>query len=204
MDLKKIGFHLPESIAFEEETLTDTYGKLIAEPLERGYGTTLGNALRRVLLSSIEGAAITAIKIPGASHEFSTLKGVKDDVVDIILNIKKLRFKLYANGTKVAMIKAVGPKNVTGHDVQDDAAFEVLNPDQPIAILDKNIPFEAELYLRKGVGYISAELNKEEDLPLNMIAVDSIFSPIRKVNFTVEKAVERTEAVYARYISDSH
>jgi len=129
MDLKKIGFHLPESIEFDEETLTDTYGKLIAEPLERGYGTTLGNALRRVLLSSIEGAAITAVKIPGAAHEFSTLKGVKEDVVDIILNIKKLRFKLYSNGTKIATIKASGPKSVTGHDVQDDAAFEVLNPD---------------------------------------------------------------------------
>jgi len=188
MDLKKIGFHLPESIEFDEETLTDTYGKLIAEPLERGYGTTLGNALRRVLLSSIEGAAITAVKIPGAAHEFSTLKGVKEDVVDIILNIKKLRFKLYSNGTKVATIKASGPKSVTGHDVQDDAAFEVLNPDQPIAVLDKNTPFEAELYLKKGVGYVPAEFNKEEDLPLNMIAVDSVFTPVRKVNFTVEKA----------------
>ena len=188
MDLKKIGFHLPESIEFDEETLTDTYGKLIAEPLERGYGTTLGNALRRVLLSSIEGAAITAVKIPGAAHEFSTLKGIKEDVVDIILNIKKLRFKLYANGTKIATIKASGPKSVTGHDVQDDAAFEVLNPEQPIAVLDKNTQFEAELYLKKGVGYVPAELNKEEDLPLNMIAVDSVFSPVRKVNFTVEKA----------------
>lgn len=188
MDLKKIGFHLPESIEFDEETLTDTYGKLIAEPLERGYGTTLGNALRRVLLSSIEGAAITAVKIPGADHEFSTLKGVKEDVVDIILNIKKLRFKLYSNGTKVATIKTSGPKSVTGHDVQDDAAFEVLNPDQPIAVLDKNTPFEAELYLKKGVGYVPAEFNKEEDLPLNMIAVDSVFTPVRKVNFTVEKA----------------
>ena len=188
MDLKKIGFHMPESIEFDEETLTDTYGKLIAEPLERGYGTTLGNTLRRVLLSSIEGAAITAVKIPGAAHEFSTLKGIKEDVVDIILNIKKLRFKLYSNGTKVATIKASGPKSVTGHDVIDDAAFEVLNPDQPIAVLDKNTPFEAELHLKKGVGYVPAELNKEEELPLNMIAVDSVFTPIRKVNFTVEKA----------------
>ena len=100
MDLKKIGFQLPETIRFDEETLTDTYGKLIAEPLERGFGTTLGNALRRVLLSSIEGAAVTAVKIPGALHEFSTIKGVKEDVVDIILNIKKLRFKLYTNGKK--------------------------------------------------------------------------------------------------------
>ncbi len=117
MDLKRIDFQFPEIIRFDDETLTNTYGKLIAEPLERGYGTTLGNALRRVLLSSLEGAAVTAVRIPGALHEFSTIKGVKEDVVDIILNIKKLRFKVYSEGVKVATIKAKGPKIVTGHDM---------------------------------------------------------------------------------------
>jgi DNA-directed RNA polymerase subunit alpha len=187
MDLKKIGFQLPDSIKFDEETLTDTYGKLIAEPLERGFGTTLGNALRRILLSSIEGAAVTAIKIAGALHEFSTIKGVKEDVVDVILNIKKLRFKLYSNERKIAIIKVKGPGNVTGEDIQSDASFELLNPEQLIATLDKDSVFEAEMHIKKGKGYVGAEFNKDEDLPVNMIAVDSVFTPIRKVNFVVEK-----------------
>lgn len=188
MDLKRIDFQFPEIIRFDDETLTNTYGKLIAEPLERGYGTTLGNALRRVLLSSLEGAAVTAVRIPGALHEFSTIKGVKEDVVDIILNIKKLRFKVYSEGVKVATIKAKGPKIVTGHDIEGDASFEVLNPDQLIATLDKDSSFEIEMHIKKGRGYVPAEFNKEEDLPLDMIAVDSIFTPIKKVNFIVEKA----------------
>ncbi|MBE0427593.1 MAG: DNA-directed RNA polymerase subunit alpha [Nitrospirae bacterium] len=202
MDLKKIGFQLPDSIKFDEETLTDTYGKLIAEPLERGFGTTLGNALRRVLLSSLEGSAVTAVKIPGALHEFSTIKGVKEDVVDIILNIKKLRFKLSFNGQKVAMIKVRGPKNVTGYDIQGDASFEVLNPEQLIATLDKDSTFEAEMYIKKGKGYIPAEINKEEELPVDMIAVDSVFAPIKKVNFIVEKARVGRATDYDRLVME--
>lgn len=202
MDLRKIGFQLPETIHFDEETLTDTYGKLIAEPLERGFGTTLGNALRRVLLSSIEGAAVTAVKIPGALHEFSTIKGIKEDVVDIILNIKQLRFKLYSNGRKIIGIKGKGPKQITGEDIQCDASVEVLNPEQVIATLDKGSTFEAEMYIRKGKGYVPAELNKEEDLPINMIAVDSVFTPIRRVNFTVEKARVGRATDYDRLIME--
>lgn len=202
MDLKKIGFQLPDAVRFDEETLTDMYGKLIAEPLERGFGTTLGNALRRVLLSSIEGAAVTAIKIPGALHEFSTIKGVKEDVVDIILNIKKLRFKLYTGGTKVATISIKGPKTVTGGDIEGDASFDLLNPEQVIATVDKDFTFDAEMYVKKGKGYISAELNKEEDLPINMIAVDSIFTPISRVNFTVEKARVGRATDYDRLIME--
>jgi DNA-directed RNA polymerase subunit alpha len=202
MDLKKTGFQLPEMIRFDEETITDTYGKLIAEPLERGFGTTLGNALRRVLLSSIEGAAVTAVKIPGALHEFSTIKGVKEDVVDIILNIKKLRFKLYASGRKTATIKVKGPKTVIGEDIQKDASFEVLNPEQVIATLDKDFSFEAEMYLRKGKGYVAAELHKEEDLPLNMIAVDSVFTPVVRVNFIVEKARVGRATDYDRLVME--
>jgi DNA-directed RNA polymerase subunit alpha len=202
MDLKKTGFQLPEMIRFDEETITDTYGKLIAEPLERGFGTTLGNALRRVLLSSIEGAAVTAVKIPGALHEFSTIKGVKEDVVDIILNIKKLRFKLYAGGRKTATIKVKGPKTVIGEDIQKDSSFEVLNPDQVIATLDKDFSFEVEMYLRKGKGYVAAELNKEEDLPLNMIAVDSVFTPVVRVNFIVEKARVGRATDYDRLVME--
>lgn len=153
MDLKRKGFQLPDKIRFDEETLTDTYGKLIAEPLERGYGTTIGNALRRVLLSSIEGAAVTAVKIHGALHEFSKIDGVKEDVIDIILNVKKLRFKLYSDGKKIATIKVKGPKDVTGSDIHGDASFEILNTEQVIATIDKDALFEAEMHIKKGKGY---------------------------------------------------
>ncbi len=188
MDLRKKGFQLPDKIRFDEETLTDAYGKLIAEPFERGFGNTIGNSLRRVLLSSLEGAAVTALKIKGALHEFSHMTGVKEDVMDIILNVKKLRFKMYAENKKVASVKAVGPKEVKGSDLQLDAGVEMLNPDQVIATLDKGATFEAEMYIKKGKGYVSAELNKEEDLPVDMLAIDSVFSPIKKVNFNIEKA----------------
>jgi DNA-directed RNA polymerase subunit alpha len=202
MDLKKIGFQLPDTIRFDEDTLTNTYGKLIAEPLERGFGTTIGNALRRVLLSSIEGAAVTAVKIPGALHEFSTIKGVKEDVIDVILNIKKLRFKLYSNTNKIATIKVKGPQNVTGSDIRGDASFEVLNTEQVIATLDKDATFEAEMYIKKGKGYVPAELNKEENLPVNMIVVDSVFTPVKKVNFTVEKARVGRATDYDRLVME--
>ncbi len=202
MDLKKIGFQLPDTIRFDEDTLTNTYGKLIAEPLERGFGTTIGNALRRVLLSSIEGAAVTAVKIPGALHEFSTIKGVKEDVIDVILNIKKLRFKLYSNTKKIATIKVKGPQNVTGSDIRGDASFEVLNTEQVIATLDKDATFEAEMYIKKGKGYVPAELNKEENLPVDMIVVDSVFTPVKKVNFTVEKARVGRATDYDRLVME--
>lgn len=202
MDLKKIGFQLPETIKFDEETLTSTYGKLVAEPLERGYGITLGNALRRVLLSSIEGAAVTAVKIPGALHEFSVLKGVKEDVVDVILNIKKLRFKIHSGNNKIAFIRTKGTHLVTGAHVQCDASFEVLNPEQIIATLDKDTSFEAELFIKKGLGYAQAEANKDENMPINMIAVDSIFTPIRKVNFVVEKTRVGRATDYDRLIME--
>jgi len=186
--LKIRGFQFPEKIAFDEETLTSTYGKLIAEPLERGYGTTLGNSLRRVLLSSIEGAAITQVRIPGVLHEFSTIKAVKEDMVDVILNLKKIRFKLYGDGKKVARIDVTGPKDVTGADIQCEANLEVLTTDLPVATVDKNAEFHAELYVSKGKGYVPSEMNKEQDQPVDIIAVDSVYSPIRKVNFRVEKA----------------
>jgi len=202
MDLKRKGFQLPDKIRFDEETLTGIYGKLIVEPLERGFGTTIGSALRRVLLSSVEGAAITAIKIQGAFHEFSKIDGIKEDVIDIILNMKKLRFKVYSDGKKIATIKVKGPKDVIGSDIQGDASFEVLNPEQIIATLDKNTLFEAEMHIKKGKGYVPSELNKEEDLPVNMIAVDSVFTPVRKVNFTVEKARVGRATDYDRLVME--
>lgn len=202
MDLKKKGFQLPEKIGFDEETLTNTYGKLIAEPLERGFGTTLGNSIRRVLLSSLDGSAVTAIKIPGAVHEFSALSGVKEDVVDIILNIKKLRFKMHGDGKRIATIKVKGPGEVNGNDVQVDSSVEILTPEHLIATLDKGASFEAEIYIRKGRGYVPSELNKEEGLPVGMIAVDSVFTPIKKVNFWVEKARVGRATDYDRLIME--
>jgi len=202
MDLKRKGFQLPDKIRFDEETLIDTYGKLIAEPLERGYGTTIGNALRRVLLSSIEGAAVTAVKIHGALHEFSKIDGVKEDVIDIILNMKKLRFKLYSDGKKTATIKVKGPKDVTGSDIHGDASFEILNTEQVIATIDKDALFEAEMHVKKGKGYVPSELNKEEDLPVDMIPVDSVFTPVKKVNFTVEKARVGRATDYDRLVME--
>jgi DNA-directed RNA polymerase subunit alpha len=187
MNLKKKGFQLPEKIRFDEETLTDTYGKIIVEPLERGYGTTIGNSLRRVLLSSLDGTAITAVKVAGALHEFASINGVKEDVIDIILNLKKLRFKFHGEGTKIAMFDVKGPGQVTGADLQCDSTIEVLNPKQVIATLDKDTNFNAEVHIRKGKGYLSSEYGKE-DLPVGMIAVDAAFSPLLKVNYAVEKA----------------
>ncbi len=202
MDLKKKGFQLPENSEFEEETLTSTYGKLVAEPLERGFGTTLGNSIRRVLLSSLEGAAVTAVKITGSVHELSSIIGVKEDVVDIILNIKKLRVKMHADGKRIATIKVNGPGEVKGNDIQVDSSVEILNPEQLIATLDKGASFEAEMYIKKGRGYVSAEIHKEEELPVGMIAVDSVFSPVRKVNFWVEKARVGRATDYDRLVME--
>lgn len=201
MNLKKKGFQLPDKIRFDEETLSSTYGKLIVEPLERGFGTTMGNSLRRVLLSSLEGAAITAVKIAGALHEFSTINGVKEDVINIILNLKKLRFKFHGEGNKIGTFNVKGPGQVTGADLQTDSTIEVLNPETPIATLDKGGHFDAEVYIRKGKGYVSSELNKE-DLPVGMIAVDAAFTPLRKVNFWVEKTRVGRETDYDRLIME--
>jgi DNA-directed RNA polymerase subunit alpha len=200
MNLKKKGFQLPEKIRFDEETLTDTYGKIVVEPLERGFGVTLGNALRRVLLSSLEGAAITSVKVAGALHEFSSINGVKEDTIDIILNLKKLRFKSHGDTSKTALFNVKGPVLVTGADLQCDSSIEVLNPEQAIATLDKNVNFNAEVYIRKGKGYLSSEYGKKEDLPVGMIAVDAAFSPIRKVKFDVEKTRVKEATDYDRLI----
>ena len=173
-----------ECIFNEEDS---NYGKFIVEPLERGYGTTLGNSLRRILLSSLPGAAVTSVKIDGILHEFSTIPGVKEDVTEIILNLKKLAVRLNgAEDTMQAMINAVGPKEVTAADIIGDADMEIFNPDLHIATLEENATLVMTINLAKGRGYVSAEQNKTEDTPISVIPVDSIFTPVRKVNFTVE------------------
>ena len=162
------------------------YGKFVVEPLERGYGTTLGNALRRILLSSLPGAAVTSVKIDGILHEFSTIPGVKEDVTEIILNLKKLAVRLEGESTKRAIINAVGPKDVTAADIICDSDMEIFNPDLHIATLEENATLVMEINFARGRGYVPAEQNKNGSTPISVIPVDSIYTPVTKVNFTVE------------------
>jgi DNA-directed RNA polymerase subunit alpha len=187
MDLEASGFQLPESVNFENDTLTDFYGRLIAEPLERGYGITIGNAIRRVLLSSIEGAAITSIKIDNVSHEFSTIKGVKEDVVEVVLNLKRVRLRMHADGEITASINVRDKTEVTAADIEFDSRVELLTPETHIATLEKGAELKAEMHIRKGRGYVSSEDVDKKDLPIGTIAVDAIYTPVRKVLFNVEK-----------------
>ena len=162
------------------------YGKFVVEPLERGYGTTLGNSLRRILLSSLPGVAVTSVKIDGILHEFSTIPGVKEDVTEIILNLKKLAIKLNGDSTKKVLINAIGPKEVTAADIIGDSDLEICNPDLHIATLEENATLVMEMNLARGRGYVSADQNKTENTPIAVIPTDSIYTPVRKVNFTVE------------------
>ena len=179
-------------IEIEKPTITkeisddNSYGKFVVEPLERGYGTTLGNCMRRILLSSLPGAAVTSVKIDGILHEFSTIPGVKEDVTEIILNLKKLAVKLTGDYTNRVIINAVGPKEVTAADIICDSELEIFNPDLHIATLEDGATLVMEINLAKGRGYVPADQNKTENTPISVIPVDSIYTPVRKVNFTVE------------------
>jgi len=163
-----------------------SYGKYIVEPLERGYGTTLGNSLRRILLSSLPGTAATSIKIAGVQHEFSTVPGVKEDVTEIVLNVKKIIAKLHCQGTKTVYIDAAGECEVTAGDIKADGEVEILNPEQHLATLDADAVLNMELTLSHGRGYVPADKNKAGQTIIGVIPVDSIYSPVRKVNYTVE------------------
>ncbi|WP_018131309.1 DNA-directed RNA polymerase subunit alpha [Effusibacillus pohliae] len=163
-----------------------TYGKFVVEPLERGYGTTLGNSLRRILLSSLPGAAATSVKIEGVLHEFSTIPGVVEDTTEIILNIKRLSLKIHSDEEKTLVIEAEGPKVVTAADIQADSDVEVLNPDLHIATLADGAKFYMEIKANRGRGYVPADRNKREDMEIGVIPVDSIFTPISRVNYSVE------------------
>ena len=162
------------------------YGKFVVEPLERGYGTTLGTCMSRILLSSLPGAAITTVKIDGILHEFSTIPGVKEDVTEIILNLKRLSVRINGDENKRAIINAVGPKEVTAADIIVDSDTEIFNPDLHIATLADNATLVMEMNIASGRGYVPAEQNKTESTPIAVIPVDSIFTPVKKVNFTVE------------------
>ena len=163
-----------------------SYGKYIVEPLERGYGTTLGNSLRRILLSSLPGTAATSIKIAGVQHEFSTVPGVKEDVTEIVLNVKKIIAKLQCQGTKTVYIDAAGECEVTAGDIKADGEVEILNPEQHICSLGPDASFNMEITLSHGRGYVPSDKNKTPNMPIGTIAVDSIYTPVYKVNYTVE------------------
>jgi DNA-directed RNA polymerase subunit alpha len=177
----------PKALDVDKESLTGAYGKFVAKPLERGFGLTLGNSLRRVLLSSLQGAAVTAVKIDGVVHEFTPINDVKEDVSEIILNLKEVRFKLHAEQATVIIDKS-GPGEVTAADIIVSEQIDVLNPEQHIATVGKGGKLRAEITIARGRGYRPAENNKSDDMPVGWIPVDSFFSPIRRVNYTVTQS----------------
>jgi len=179
-------FEIPKKLECDEDSLKATYGKFVAEPFERGYGMTIGNSLRRVLLSSLEGAAVTSIKIDGVSHEFATIPGVLEDMTEIVLNVKSLVLRSHTRTPKTLRIEVDEKRAITAKDILTDDTVEVINPDLHIATLTKNVPFRMELEVQKGRGYVPADRNKKEDQPIGVIAIDSIFTPVKKVNFHVE------------------
>ncbi len=182
------GFQRPKRLVVDTDTLTDKYGQFTAQPFERGFGTTIGNALRRVLLSSIEGAAITAVKIEGVLHEFSSIPGVVEDATDIILNLKQIPLKMKVDGPKTLTLHADQPGEVTSAMIQEDPDVEILDKDVYIATVSEGGKLQIDMRVKIGRGYVSAEKNFDEDLPIGYIPVDSVHSPIRKVNYTVEAA----------------
>ncbi len=177
---------MPKSLVKDESTATETYARFVAEPFEAGYGHTVGNSLRRVLLSSLEGAAITSVKIEGALHEFSTLPGVVEDVVDIILNLKKIKFKAHDHEVRTLKLAVNKEGVVTAGDISKSSQCEVLNPEQIICTLDKKQKFEAEFDVRVGRGFATGDENKRSDQPIGVIAIDSIFSPVTRVKYAVQ------------------
>jgi DNA-directed RNA polymerase subunit alpha len=182
------GFQRPKRLEFDRETLTDRFGRFHAQPFERGFGTTIGNAMRRVLLSSIEGAAITAVKIEGVLHEFSPIPGVVEDATDIILNLKQIPLKLHADTTKTLYVKVGKPGEVKAKDIVADGDVEILEPDAHIATVSEGGKLEMEMRLRRGRGYVAADRNFDDDLGIGWIPIDSVHSPVKKVNYLVEAA----------------
>jgi DNA-directed RNA polymerase subunit alpha len=178
----------PKQLQVEKDSLTDTYAKFYAEPFERGFGTTLGNSLRRILLSSLQGAAITAVRIKGVLHEFSTIQGVTEDVTDIILNLKGVRLKLHSSESATIHIKHKGEGVICAGDIILGHNVEIMNPGHHIATCGKDANLEVELSVRIGKGYVTADRNRDEKAPVGTVPIDSIFTPIKKVNFTVSNA----------------
>ncbi len=200
-----LNFKMPESIELEESTYTNKYGKFIVQPLERGFGTTLGNSLRRVLLSSLPGAAITSIRIDGVLHEFSTIPGMVEDVTEMILNLKQVRIKLINKRPDKVVLELKGPKDFTAGDIANGTTdFEILNPDLHIATLDEEADFRMELRIGRGKGYVPAEENKLPDQPIGTIPIDAIFSPVTRVSYVIENTRVGQKVDYERLILEVH
>jgi len=179
---------MPKRLAKEDTTATPTYAKFVAEPFEPGYGHTIGNSLRRVLLSSLEGAAITSVKMDGAMHEFTTIEGVVEDVTEIVLNLKKILFKAHSREPQMLLLSANKEGSVTAADIQLNQHVELVNPTQLICTLDKKKKFEMEMEVKIGRGFLAGDLNKKPDQPIGVVAIDSLFSPVTRVRYTVENA----------------
>jgi DNA-directed RNA polymerase subunit alpha len=194
----------PKQLEVDEKSLTSTYGKFYAEPFERGFGQTIGNSLRRILLSSLMGASIVAVRIKGILHEFSTIAGVTEDVTDIILNLKEVRLRLNDGEQQTLKIEAKGPGTVQAKDIIAPPSVEILNPEHKIATLSRDAKLEAEMTVRLGRGYVPAERNKEEGAPVDTIFIDAVFSPIQKVNFTVTNARVAQRTDYDRLVFEVH
>jgi DNA-directed RNA polymerase subunit alpha len=188
----------PRGLVVDQESLTNTYGKFVAEPLERGFGITLGNSLRRVLLSSLQGGAITSVKIEGVEHEFMTIPEVAEDVTDIILNLKEVLLQIHTNEVKTLRIEAEGPREVKAGDIIGDGQVEVLNPGQHVLTISEGGRVRMELTARRGRGYVPAERNKVPGQPIGTIPIDALFSPIRKVNYQVTNARVGQQTDYDR------
>ena len=179
-------FEMPKKLVCDEDSLTDTYGKFVAEPFERGYGMTIGNGLRRVLISSIEGAAVTSIKIDGVLHEFSTVPGILEDVTQLILNIKQLALRSHSRQPKTLTIKREKKGPITAADIETDDTVEVINPDLHLCTLTKAGSFKMELEVKRGRGYMAADAQSREEQQIGLVPMDALFSPVRRVNFAVE------------------
>ncbi|MCE2826797.1 MAG: DNA-directed RNA polymerase subunit alpha [Verrucomicrobium sp.] len=181
-------FEMPKRLTKDESTATDTYAKFIAEPFETGYGHTIGNSIRRVLLSSLEGAAITSVKIDGAMHEFTTVDGAVEDVTDIVLNLKQIKFKAHSREPQTLLLSVNREGAVTAGDIELNQNIEIVNPDQLICTLDRKKKLEMELEVRVGRGFCPGDENKKTDQPIGVIAIDSLFSPVTRVRYAVEAA----------------
>jgi DNA-directed RNA polymerase subunit alpha len=193
-------FEMPKRLTKDEATATDLYAKFFAEPFETGYGHTVGNSLRRVLLSSLEGAAITSIKVDGAMHEFATIEGVVEDVTDLVLNLKQIKFKAHSRDEQVLMLSVNKEGNVTAADIQLNQNIEVVNPGQHICTLDKKKKFEMELTIKVGRGFLSGDENKKPGQAIGVIAIDSLFSPVTRVRYAVEAARVGNRTDYDRLV----
>lgn len=194
------GFQRPKRLEVDLDSLTDQYGKFIAQPFERGFAITVGHGLRRVLLSSVEGAAITALKVEGILHEFSSLPGIVEDTTDLILNLKAVPFRLNVDGTKTLTLKKTGPGPVTAADIEDDPDFTCVDPDAHICTLAKGGSIDMQLRLARGRGYKPADANLEDEMSIGWIPIDSVHSPVRRVNYKVERAQLGRDTNYERLV----